>query len=234
MKNIARYSMVAGSVLVAASAAVAQTSDTRIPVTKEAATTGALPRATSTSANPGGAFTVTNLSAGDIAVARAWTEKNVMEHFIAGDSLEVEMSRLATTKAQSAAVRELANTLMADHSKNMATLVEMAKDEDIGRQRAANDTSARHMMSVINRLRGLSGAAFDREFVKHQVMHHHHALQTLAATRPAAHDDDFEKHLDDMRPALEKHLAAAQSAAGAIGMTVHMGMDHSAHKPPQF
>ena len=178
---------------------------------------------------------LSSLTAGDLTMYRALNEKNVMEHFIVADSLQIVMGQLAASRASNAAVRDFANTLVTEHQADMRTLVEMAKDEDIGRARSANDPSASRTIAELARLRTLSGTAFDRAFMRYQVMHHHHALEALTAMRPAAHDDDFEKHLDDMRPALERHLARARDVASQVGVTVHTGgtMDHGMHKPPR-
>ena len=70
------------------------------------ATTGIAVMLASLSASVAGAQ-VTTTSGGDVSM---FSQKNLINHLIVGDSLEVEMAQLALTRTQNAAVKEFANS----------------------------------------------------------------------------------------------------------------------------
>jgi predicted outer membrane protein len=65
----------------------------------------------------------------DAEVYRSMTDANIMAHMIVGDSLEIEMARLAAERAGDPEVREFARMLVDEHSRHLATSLEMARDE---------------------------------------------------------------------------------------------------------
>ena len=75
------------------------------------ATTGIAVMLASLTASVAGAQ-VTTTSGGDVSM---FSQKNLIDHLIVGDSLEVEMAQLAVSRTQNAAVKDFANQLLADH-----------------------------------------------------------------------------------------------------------------------
>ena len=51
-----------------------------------------------------------------------YTQKNLVDHMIVGDSIELEMAQLAATRTQNTAVRDLATMLIADHKSQLEAL----------------------------------------------------------------------------------------------------------------
>ena len=155
----------------------------------------------------------------DAEVYRSMTDANIMAHMIVGDSLEIEMARLAAERATDPEVREYARMLVDEHSRHLATSLEMARDEDIGSVPADGDRHAVTMRRMISQLRTMgTSAAFDRAFVRYQIRHHDHDIQGLRAMRPAARDDDLEQHIDETLPVLERHLSRARELGNRLGV----------------
>ncbi len=99
----------------------------------------------------------------------------------AGDLYETQSSNLALTKSQNAQVRQFAQTMITDHAKTTATLMTQARAAGLT---PPTPTLTPMQRDDIARLRGLSGAAFDREYLSQQGMSHRMALslnQTYAA-----------------------------------------------------
>ena len=155
----------------------------------------------------------------DAEVYRSMTDANIMAHMIVGDSLEIEMARLAAERAGDPEVREFARMLVDEHSRHLATSLEMARDEDIGSIPADGDRHAVTLRRMISQLRTMgSSPAFDRAFLRYQIRHHDHDINGLRAMRPAARDDDLEQHIDETLPVLERHLTRARELGGRLGV----------------
>src|ERR671915_142459 len=115
-----------------------------------------------------GTAVTTSYSTGDVETSFAgWGDGNIIHYVIVGDSMEVELARLAETGAASAEVRDFARMLLTDHSAYLAEDLEMNKDEQLGRMANPSDNTLSRLTGVWNELNGLNGTAFDRAFLRH-------------------------------------------------------------------
>lgn len=202
--------------------AAATVAEAQIPVQKDRAGTVQNTSSTTGWTNNETGRTVM-VSTGDIEMYSGLTDANIVAHIITGDSLEVEMSRLALSRASSQAVRDFAQTLIDHHSKNRTEFIAMQKDEDIGIVPPPSDPLAQHAMMAMNELRNLSGSAFDRAFIRHQVMHHDADAAALQRMADVARDDDLEQDIEEKTlPVIRQHLARARDLASQLGVDVSM------------
>jgi putative membrane protein len=156
----------------------------------------------------------------DEEVYRSMTDANIMAHMIVADSLEIEMARLAAERAGDPEVREFARMLVDEHTRHLATSLEMSRDEDIGSAPADGDRHAVTLRRYLSNLRAMgSSPAFDRAFLRFQIRHHDHEVQGLRAMRPAARDNDLRQHIDETLPVIERHLSRARELGGRLGVT---------------
>jgi len=82
---------------------------------------------------------VTTSSGGDVT---AFTQKQLIDHMIVGDSVELQIAGLAATRTQNPAVREFANQLLADHKAHLDNLLKLAGNPSIGREANPTDSSS--------------------------------------------------------------------------------------------
>lgn len=166
------------------------------------------------------------------------TQKNLVDHLIVGDSLEVEAAKLAVARTQNAAVKDFANTLVTDHTSHLENLNKLAGKRDIGREANAADTSNAMAIRILTTMRDMpADSGFDRAFVRQQIRHHMHEIDALKMLRPAAKDDDLQHDIDRTMPVLERHLALARQVGAQIGVTsdsmpMKMPMKMPMTKPP--
>jgi putative membrane protein len=151
-----------------------------------------------------------------------WGDGNIIHYVIVGDSMEVELARLAETRAASAEVRDLARMLMTDHTAYLAEDLEMNKDEDLARMANPSDNTLSRLTNVWNELSGLNGSEFDRAFLRHIAMKHQSSIAAYRTLEPSARDDDLEKLLEDRVPLLERHLNRAREVAGTLGVDLNV------------
>ena len=160
-------------------------------------------------------------SNGDVVMMN---QKEVVDHLIVGDSLEVQMAQLAAARTKSAAVRNFAEVLVTDHTKHLNELHKLAGKRDIGRAANPADSSGMRTGRMVSRMQTMStDSSFDRMFVAQQVRHHARALAELNSLRAVAKDDDLQQDIDATRPVLERHLALARGLAVQMGIPADTG-----------
>jgi putative membrane protein len=144
----------------------------------------------------------------------AWAKDTPGQQFITkavqGNLAEVAMGQLAQQRASSDGVRSFGKTLEQDHStaNQQATAAASAVNASVPTE-PNKKQKADH-----NRMAKLSGATFDREFVKHMVADHKKDISDYQkeAQRSDRQVSDYAK---TTLPTLQKHLEIAQSLAKA-------------------
>jgi len=153
-------------------------------------------------------------SGGDVATL---SQKNVVDHMIVGDSLEVEQAQLAMTRTQNAAVKDFANMLVTDHKAHLDNLRKLAGKKDIGREANSADSSAAMAAGTFGQLQSMGAdAGFDKAFVDAQIQTHTREIAALKTLRLAAKDDDLQKDIDATIPVLDRHLARAKAVSAQL------------------
>jgi len=168
---------------------------------------------------------VTTTSGGDVTM---FSQKNLVNHLIVGDSIEIEMAQVAASRTQNAAVKDFANQLVTDHKAHLEQLNKFAASASIGREASASDTAGTHLAGLLAGLKTMpADSTFDRAFVQEQIEHHQATINGLKSMRSAAKDAELQKDIDATLPVLEKHLSTAQQLASQLGKPA----DAAAQKP---
>jgi predicted outer membrane protein len=160
-------------------------------------------------------------SNGDVVT---YTEKNLVDHLIVGDSIELEMAQLAVMRTQNTAVRDYANMLVTDHRNHLEALRKIAAEHDVGRQALASDTAGVEAIRALTSLREMpADSGFDNAFVRQQIAHHKQDIIELKMFGGAAKDDDLKDDIKHTLPVLERHLARAREVAAHLGIPADSG-----------
>jgi len=160
------------------------------------------------------------------------SQKNVVDHLITADSIEIETAQLAASRTKNANVREFANMLVADHRKDLDSLQKIAAKPAIGRARGAADSVGVQGARELADLKAMtSDSAFDRAFVTDEINSHKQEIARLKALRAATTDPELQKNIEQSAATLEAHLARAQAVAGQLS-TPPAPADSAAKKPP--
>ncbi|HEY0099365.1 MAG TPA: DUF4142 domain-containing protein [Pyrinomonadaceae bacterium] len=124
-----------------------------------------------------------------------------------GGMAEVEVSRLALTKASSDAVKQYAQKMIDDHTAANTELMQIASTKGITLP-TAPDAKHRAMMARMERL---SGEAFDREYVMMAGHKDHQKMEKLfrdESTR--GRDADLKAFAAKTLPVVQQHLQLAR------------------------
>ena len=129
----------------------------------------------------------------------------------AGDLYEIESSRLAIDKSDSAELRGLAQVIVADHRRAAAALATAAREADPPRATAAEMNAGQQRR--IAALRAASGTAFDRLYLRQQVDAHGQALSDTLLYAHRGDDPALRRHAATRIAPIQTHLARARTLA---------------------
>lgn len=115
---------------------------------------------------------------------------------------EVELSKLAQTKAQNAEVRKFAATMITDHIKAGDELKALGKKKDF---KPAAEMDSSHK-ATMEKLKGLSGADFDKAYVDAMIDDHEDAVDLFKGQASGGKDAELKTFAAKTLPTLEGHL----------------------------
>jgi putative membrane protein len=124
---------------------------------------------------------------------------------------EVRAAEVAREKAQDAKLREFADQMVNDHQKANQELRELAKLKD-WTVPAALDPEHQQM---VDRLGGLEGAEFDREYARQQLQAHEQAVALFEEQSEAGTDSQLKAWASGKLPTLRNHLGHARQLGDA-------------------
>jgi putative membrane protein len=185
------------------SSAEAQTSSGQ--TTGRATTPGVGTSQSTSGTHPGHAATDTSRSAADKA-ANMPALKSFAMKAADGGMAEVELGRLASQKASNDRVKQFGQKMVDDHSKANNDLKQAATQEGI---ELPADISAKHK-STMQKLSGLSGAAFDKAYMDAMVKDHVEDVKEFEKASKAPGDSPVKKFAASTLPTLKEHLQMAR------------------------
>ena len=134
------------------------------------------------------------------------SDKMFVEKAAEGGIAEVQMAQVAEQKADNADVKQFAQQMIDDHTPNNAQLVKLATAK--GLTPPADPSTMQQKM--ISHLQGLSGAKFDKSYIKGQVKAHTTMLKLFQTEARTTKDADLRSFADTTATTIEHHLSMAQ------------------------
>ena len=146
------------------------------------------------------------------APAPAINDAQIAHIAVTANSVDSAAGRLAEKKGASKAVKDFGKTMVTDHSSVNKQAVALATKLNVTPE--DNDTSKQLKSggdANLTKLQGLSGKAFDKEYIDHEVAYHQAVLDALDKTLiPNAQNADLKALLEKVRPAIAAHLDMAK------------------------
>lgn len=123
----------------------------------------------------------------------------------ASDLFEIEAARLAIEKATRPEVRELAQTILADHQRSTTRLTAAAREtvESLN----MSPQLGPEQRAQIQALRAASGAAFDELYLEQQMQAHERALTLVTAYASEGQVDALRGHASTVAAPIQGHLS---------------------------
>lgn len=132
---------------------------------------------------------------------------------VAANQVDIDAGQFAATKTTSNEVKAFANTMVTDHTAVNKSAVDLVTKLKVSPEE--NDTSRSLTaggQENLTHLRGLSGKAFDKAYVDHEVAYHEQVITALDTVLiPNAQNAELKALLVKVRPAFEAHLSHAKN-----------------------
>lgn len=157
-------------------------------------------------------------AAGASAVAQAVTDAQIAAIVVTANQVDIDAGKLAESKGTHPEVKAFGKQMAADHAgvnKQATALVNKlgVKPEDNPTAQSLKSGGAEN----VKKLSGLSGAAFDKAYIDHEVVYHQQVLDALDKTLiPNAKNAELKALLEKVRPAFVAHLNQAQTIQKAL------------------
>jgi len=134
-----------------------------------------------------------------------------LKRFAEANLAEIEAGKLAAQKATNADVKKFAQQMVDDHGKQLQELRTLAQAKKIELPSAAD---AKHKRAL-EKLQTLSGADFDRRYMRMQVAAHRKAGKLAERTAKDAADAELKVAAQKAAPEIQQHLKRAEELAAS-------------------
>lgn len=131
-----------------------------------------------------------------------------------GGMAEVEMGRLAAQKGASEDVRQFGQRMVDDHTKANEELMRIVSTKGMTPPMTLD---AKHQ-AAMQKMAGLSGEKFDREYAKMMVSDHKKTVSEFQKEAGRGADPDLKAFAAAQLPALQEHLRMAQRLNDKVSM----------------
>jgi putative membrane protein len=128
-----------------------------------------------------------------------------------GGLMEVELGRMATQQGASDAVKQFGQRMVDDHSKANEELMSLASSKGITLPTELDEKHRSHM----TKMSSMTGADFDREYVKMMVSDHRKDVSEFEKESTRGTDADLKAFAGRTLPTLQEHLQMAEALPGA-------------------
>jgi putative membrane protein len=147
--------------------------------------------------------------------AQADQEQIFLTRASEADAAEIKQSQLALEKSTDPAVKAFAQKMIDDHTALEAKMKPFADKYNVT-PAAPNATH----QAEIDKLSGLSGKAFDKEYVASMEKDHRAALLLFDDERTTSKDSELRQAADSADATVTMHLKLADKLAGKLGVPI--------------
>ena len=133
-------------------------------------------------------------------------DKEFMMSAAHSDQNEIQQSKMALAKGVTGMAKEMANKMIADHTKSTADLKKIAAKKGIT---LPTDMDADHK-AMKPAMEKLSGKAFEEKYLAQMVTDHQKTANTMMAHEKMTQDADLKAFIGKTLPVVQMHLGMAQ------------------------
>ena len=159
------------------------------------------------------------LSLNTFAAEAGPTDAQIAAIVVTANQVDIDAGTLAKSKAQSKEVREFANLMVVDHSAINKSAVELVTKLHVTPEsNATSDSLKQGGEQNVAALKKLTGGAFDKAYVDHEVAYHQAVLDAVDKTLiPSAKNAELKALLVKVRPEFVAHLEHAKYIQSSLG-----------------
>jgi putative membrane protein len=125
------------------------------------------------------------------------------------DQNEIQQSKMALTKGVTGMAKEMADKMIADHTKSTADLKKIADKKGVT---LPTDMDAEHK-AMAPTMEKLSGKDFEAKYLAQMQTDHQKTANTMAAHEKMTNDPDLKAFIGKTLPVVQQHLGMAQKGS---------------------
>ena len=158
-------------------------------------------------------------TAGASAADKAPNDAQIAAIVVTANHVDIDAGKLAASKASSAQVKEFAQRMVTDHTGVNKSASDLVTRLHVTPEPNATSASLKKGGDDnVAALQKLSGAAFDRAYVDHEITYHQAVLDAVDQTLiPSAQNAELKALLVKVRPAFVAHLEHAKQLQASLG-----------------
>ena len=155
---------------------------------------------------------------GGNALAQSPSDAQIASIVVTANQVDIDAGKLAESKASNAEVKAFGKQMVTDHSGvNKQAVALVTKLKVTPEDNATSQSLKAGGVDNVKNLNRLSGAAFDKAYVDHEVAYHQQVLDAIDKTLiPSAQNAELKSLLVAVRPAFVAHLDHARSLQAAL------------------
>jgi putative membrane protein len=139
-------------------------------------------------------------------------DAQIAQIVLTADTVDVDYGKLAVKKTKNAEVKAFAETMIRDHTAVNDKAAALAKKISLTPEASATSKSLKaDGDKMLAKLKGMSGAEFDKTYVDNEVSYHESVIGALDQTlMPNAKNAELKSLLETGRPIFTSHLEHAK------------------------
>jgi len=153
------------------------------------------------------------------ALAQAPDDAQIAAIVVTANQVDIDAGHVAESNASNAQVKAYGKQMVTDHTGVNKQATELVTKLGVKPEENATSRSLKSGGDEnLKQLRGLTGAAFDKAYIDHEVTYHQQVLDAIDKTLiPNAKNEQLKALLVKVRPAIAAHLQHAKQLQTSLG-----------------
>ena len=153
-----------------------------------------------------------------VAVAVALDDATIVAIFDAANTADIETGGLGVKRGSTQSVRDYGAMLVAAHTAARQQGRDLAKQLGVTPTPPKDDASGAQHAAAMKALRAVSGKAFDRAFLEHEIAYHTAVIGAVQSTLlPAIQNAKLRALVVQVAPVFVQHQSAAEQLLAKMG-----------------
>jgi putative membrane protein len=159
------------------------------------------------------------LAGSHVLAQAALDDPTIVAIFDAANTWDIDLGNLALKKSSNPEVRTFADMMVRDHGAARKLGRDLARKLHVTPTPPGKDFALyKDHVATLAKLNGLSGAAFDKAYIAHEVWYHQAVIDAVTKTLlPATKNAELKDLEVKVAPNFEAHLAAAKALQTKLG-----------------
>jgi putative membrane protein len=153
------------------------------------------------------------------ALAQSPSDAQIASIVVTANQVDIDAGKLAESKGSNADIKAFGKQMVTDHTGvNKQAVALVTKLKVSPEDNATSQSLKKGGEDNVKNLKTLSGAAFDRAYIEHEVAYHEQVIDALDKTLvPSTQNAELKNLLVSVRPAFVAHLEHAKMVQAKLG-----------------